>query len=836
MTSNGTRMGTRILGRFLDSGGSKLYVRGVTYGTFRPDADGHEYPEASIVERDFEGMAAVGVNAVRTYTTPPRWLLDAASRHGLRVAVGLSIERHIGRLLEGGDPSELEDVIRREVEACAGHSAILFYILGNEIPSPIVRWLGPERFERLLRRLYETAKRADPETPVTYANYPSTEYLRLEFLDLLCFNVFLESQTDFDAYLAHLQNMAGDRPLVIGEMGLDSRRHGEAEQAKTLAWQVESAFAGGCAGTFVYAWTDEWHTGAGEIHDWDFGLVRRDRSSKPALDAVRSAYSQVPVPRHVERPRMSVIVCTYNGSRTLRDCLTGIGTLVYPDYETIVVDDGSTDDTAAIAREFPVRLISTPQSGLGNARNTGLEAATGEIVAYLDDDAWPDPHWLDYLAVGFAGSDHAAVGGPNIAPPGYGRTADCVARAPGNPTHVLLTDREAEHLPGCNMAFRRSSLQAIGGFDPRYRAAGDDVDIGWRLRERGMTMGFVSGAMVWHRRRSTVRAYLKQQRGYGRAEALLEAKWPRRYTGLGLAMWSGRVYANDRVAPVLAGTHVYYGVWGTAPFQSIYGPGTSLLGALPLLPEWYLLIIALGVLAVLGAFWAPLLVAVPFLLGAILASLVQAVRSARLTDVQARGAPPGERLRAGVVTAFLYALQPAARLRGRLEYGLTPWRRRRPVGSTLPRPGHIRFWSEHWQPPELWVRSIEEPLRELGVAVRSGGAYDRFDLEVPGGILGAVRLLVGVEEHGAGQQLVRIRYWPRWSWLAATVIMASVLLSVAAAANAAWPPAIVFAALAIVVLWRAVDDAGAATAEIGHAIEERVGRAAEALAPPGSAS
>ena len=188
------------------------------------------------------------------------------------------------------------------------------------------------------------------------------------------------------------------------------------------------------------------------------------------------------------------------------------------------------------------------------------------------------------------------------------------------------------------------------------------------------------------------------------------------------------------------------------------------------------------------------------------------------------------------MTAFLYALQPAAGLRGRLEYGLTPWRRRRPVGSSLPRPGHIRFWSEHWQPPEMWVRWIEEPLRELGVAVRSGGAYDRFDLEVPGGVPVAVRLIVAVEEHGAGQQLVRIRYWPRWSWLCPIVLGSSVLLSATAAASTVWLPAIVFAALAIVVFWRAVDDAGAATAEIRHAIEERVGRAAAALAAPPNAS
>ena len=127
----------------------------------------------------------------------------------------------------------------------------------------------------------------------------------------------------------------------------------------------------------------------------------------------------------------------------------------------IIVNDGSSDTTAAIASEYGFRLISTENRGLSNARNTGLEAATGEIVAYVDDDACPDPHWLTYLAASFLSTEHVGMGGPNIAPPGNGPIADCVANSPGNPSHILLSDQEAEHIPGCNMAFRKARLKTI---------------------------------------------------------------------------------------------------------------------------------------------------------------------------------------------------------------------------------------------------------------------------------------------------------------------------------------------------------------------------------------
>src|SRR6266566_3628282 len=668
----------RVRGKFLYTGDDKFYIRGVTYGTFRPRPDGSEVPEPDVVERDFTLMAGNGINAVRTYSVPPHWLLDAAERHNLRVMIGLPVERHIGFLADKKKGARhIEAVVRAGVRACAGHPAVLCYAVGNEIPAAVARWFGRRRVERYLEALYRAAKDEAPESLVTYVSYPSTEYLRLDFLDLVCFNVYLECQERLQAYLARLQTLAGDRPLIMTELGLDSRRHGEHMQARTLDWQVRSAFASGCAGAFVYAWTDEWHRAGEDVADWDFGLTRRDRSPKPALRAVRETFADVPFSPTLPWPRVSVVVCTYNGSRTIRDCLKGLGRLEYPDYEVIVVDDGSTDRTAAIAREYDCRLISTENRGLASARNVGLAAARGEIVAYLDDDASPDPRWLTYLAATFMTTSHAAVGGPNIAPPGDGPIAECVARAPGGPVHVLLTDREAEHIPGCNMAFRRACLEAIGGFDPQFRTAGDDVDVCWRLQERGWTLGFHPAAMVWHHRRNSVRTYWKQQIGYGRAEAILERKWPEKYNGPGHVRWAGRMYGSGlHHALGWRRARVYHGVWGLAPYQSLYEPAPGSLSALPQMPEWHLLTATLAGLAALSVLWSPLKLALPPLVGAILAPVVLAclgAARARFADAP-RDWPARARRR--LLTGALYFLQPLARLRGRVQEGLTPWRRR----------------------------------------------------------------------------------------------------------------------------------------------------------------
>jgi GT2 family glycosyltransferase len=309
--------------------------------------------------------------------------------------------------------------------------------------------------------------------------------------------------------------------------------------------------------------------------------------------------------------------------------MEGLMRLSYTNYEVIVVNDGSKDNLAEIVSRYPVKLITTTNCGLSSARNTGMYAAKGEILAYIDDDAYPDEHWLQYLAYAYNNSTHGAMGGPNIIPAEDGPIATCVANAPGGPVHVLETDEIAEHVPGCNLSVRKDVLMKIGGFDPVYRAAGDDVDVCWRIQEAGYTIGFHPSALVWHHRRNSLKAYWKQQQGYGKAEALLEAKWPEKYNGFGHLTWAGRIYGNGFTLPInVKKGKVFHGTWGSSLFQSVYQPGDGYLNCLPLMPEWYLFNLLFAVLGLLGFLWQPLLAIWPLFIASVSIIIIQGIISA----------------------------------------------------------------------------------------------------------------------------------------------------------------------------------------------------------------
>src|SRR6266566_2111492 len=449
-------------GKFFRLGGKKFYPRGLTYGPFAPNEQKEMFPSREQTVRDFLQLRELGANLLRIYYVPPRWFLDLAAEHELKLLVDVPWQKHLCFLESEKSKAEARDLVRAAVQACQGHPAVFAFSVVNEIPAEIVRWSGVRRVTDFIEELVDVAKSADPDCLSTFTSYPPSE---------------------------------------------------------VLTWQIESAFRFGLAGTIIFSYTDDWFRGEQQIEDWGFGLTGRDRKPKESFWAVQKMFRNAPyfaLPRY---PKVSVVVASYNGARTLKPCLESLTRLAYPDYEVIFVDDGSTDSTPEIAREFPgVRCIRQDNHGLSVARNTGIASATGEIVAFTDSDCRADEDWLYYLVGDLLSGEWAGIGGHNFLPPDDSSVAAAVMASPGGPAHVMFTDREAEHLPGCNMAFYKWALEEIGGFDPVFRKAGDDVDLCWRLQERGFKLGFSPAGFVWHYRRSTIGTYLKQQAGYGEAE------------------------------------------------------------------------------------------------------------------------------------------------------------------------------------------------------------------------------------------------------------------------------------------------------------------------------
>lgn len=823
----------RVNGKFIEVDGRRFLVKGVSYGTFAPDEHGIQFPPLPQVARDFELMAGAGINTLRTYTVPPESILDEAFRHGLRVMVGLPWAQHLAFL----DDKRLAAQIRAEaadtVRRLSAHPAAMLFAVGNEIPAPVVRWHGQHRVEAFLRDLGREVKAAAPQSLLTYVNFPPTEYLDLDAFDVCAFNVYLHREADLRAYLARLQHIAGPRPLLIAEAGADSIREGEDGQGRITAMHIRASFDEGACGTVAFSWTDEWWRGGHTVADWKFGLVDAERKPKPALAEVARAYAEVPFSEEARArwPKVTVVVCAYNASDTIDDCLQSLSALTYPRYEVIVVNDGSRDDTSARAkRHAGVRVIDIANGGLSAARNLGLAEATGEIVAYTDADVRVDPDWLSHLVQPLLSSRFVGSGGPNLVPQDDPWTAQCVARSPGGPTHVLLDDRVAEHVPGCNMAFRRDALLSIGGFNPVYLRAGDDVDVCWRLQAKGLEIGFAPAALVWHHHRTTVKAYWLQQVGYGEGETWLDAHHPEKFIG-GQMLWRGRIYSQLPFVRSFTDQRINTGVWGTAAFPSVYRTDVNALQFLPHSAAWMLAsswVSVLGLLAFLTPYTPEALLLVTAGLAGWAITAARCAIFARRTDLSAL---PGASARATrfkyrAFIMWLHLVQPVARAYGRLR-GMweppevvapqhttrMPWRAPVPsmrdvgrsavlvVGGSVER----AFWSEGWTSQNATLTELAGELRAArpaGLVDLDDGWHADRDLSVAVSRWGWLHVRTLVEEHANGRSLLRIgtRLQPSFNGVVEALGLALLLVGATSAAIALrWPSVSLASAIVVAV-------------------------------------
>ena len=379
-------------------------------------------------------------------------------------------------------------------------------------------------------------------------------------------------------------------------------------------------------------------------------------------------------------------------------------------------------------------------------------------------------------------------------PPGDPFGAQVVAQSPGGPLHVLVTEDRAEHVPGCNMAFWRYVLDEVGGFDPIYTSAGDDVDVCWKVLDHHWTIAFHPAALVWHHRRPGLRRYLRQQRGYGRSESLVEARHPDRFSPIGTARWKGRIY--DSFVPVAGRTRVYHGPYGSAAYQSVYqagGHGLDLAHqvGVPLASATVATAPAAALLPLLGL---PALLALVFLVA--------------LGVVDARRARPPRHLSARAVSfrlnvAVHHLLQPLVRSWGRRRSAGAAWRDL-PGDVTLPGPatllpGGVVVLAEVRPRAEL-VTDVVDLLRRLGIRTAPPTGWEDYDARFFLSALIRGRLISS--SHPVGSVQLRVRTGFRLRRLAA-VLVAVAVLAVAVAIPLAVALLVGASADAAVGRWRA---------------------------------
>ena len=283
----------------------------------------------------------------------------------------------------------------------------------------------------------------------------------------------------------------------------------------------------------------------------------------------------------IDDMKFSIVIPTFNRKETLHQCLRAATSQTYSQYEIIVVDDGSTDGTDHLVRqEFPSVLYLQQESNRGpsSTRNLGIRAATGEIVAFTDDDCLVPIEWISRLADGYTAYPLASGVGGYVEPPSEMLMASAFARYESYLSHVVYGASDQVYFGGfespcgatSNMSYRKSVLEEEGRFDESFPfAAGEDADLKWRVCEAGHRLLYLP-IRVSHLRDYSWGAFRRQQITRGRGVIHFERKHAHQPSRLRLILRllkRGLLFVPNsiRIGPRLAWLKLWAGwieIWG----------------------------------------------------------------------------------------------------------------------------------------------------------------------------------------------------------------------------------------------------------------------------------
>jgi glycosyltransferase involved in cell wall biosynthesis len=228
-------------------------------------------------------------------------------------------------------------------------------------------------------------------------------------------------------------------------------------------------------------------------------------------------------------PRMSIVIAVKRDNPQLQQCLQRCLELDYPDFEILVLPDDPFT--------YPdprVKIFTTGPMRPAEKRNRGFREATGSIIAFLDDDAYPDVHWLEEAAGNFNRPEVGAVGGPGLTPaddPLMAKVSGRIYESPmvsGSYRYRYVVDRvrEVDDYPSCNLIVRKQTLERIGGFGTNYWP-GEDTELCLQITKKlGQKIIYDPKAEVYHHRRPSLKGHLKQLGSYGFHRGYFAKRFP----------------------------------------------------------------------------------------------------------------------------------------------------------------------------------------------------------------------------------------------------------------------------------------------------------------------
>jgi GT2 family glycosyltransferase len=514
----------QVHGKFLSRDGGKFLLKAMRL----PGVGGTlDLSEKLVLRRRLDELAAANVNALILTEAQAETVLGVAGQAGLYAMVEIAIDP--SGLNAAGDIRNALARVTRTVSVLRGYTALIGFVIdcpgdGSAIPASTLATLR-RGLTRLARTIHEShgnqliafKRRASAlaiamgaeELAQTLSQKLSQELSQELCEDLTYVNLARIGAAELGPAIGALHHLAATRALVI-EFG---------EELPGQEEMVTHAFGLGAAGVVAPAMQPA------ASHGWQ---NVRMLSAGELLPFAHLGGSAAPLP--ATTPMVSVVVAARDDERTIAACLESIGRLQYPNYEVIVVDDGSRDRTADIAASVGgprlIRVIREPRAGFGAACNAALRAARGHLIAFTRADCIIDADWLA-LAVrvmlegglrGCRGPIYPSLATDGIAARAIASLARPISMDAAGDRAVLLTDR--------NMILRKSSLIAVGGFDTRFIDGGHDADVSVRMVEARMALGWCPAGFVWRCASTGVGEFYRRRIRHGRADAMLAVKHP----------------------------------------------------------------------------------------------------------------------------------------------------------------------------------------------------------------------------------------------------------------------------------------------------------------------